>query len=173
MLFDSNTMNRNVETNRLLIRPLELKDTDFILELVNSKGWLQYIGDRNVRDNESASQYIRKILNTRNFYYNVIEIKETNLPIGIVSFLHRENHQFPDIGFALLPDHEKMGFAFEAAKNYLDEIKKEARSEKVIAITKPDNMRSISLLNKLGLEFESTYIDNAEQLDIYSINFRK
>jgi RimJ/RimL family protein N-acetyltransferase len=166
-------MNKFIETDRLFIRPLGVKDVEFILELLNTKGWLQFIGDRNVKDNKSANDYINKILSNNKFYYNVFEIKETQLPIGIVTFLYRENQQFPDIGFAMLPKYEKNGFAFEAAKSYLDEIKQSNSVEKIIAITKSDNNNSIGLLKKLGLIFEKTYDDNGEQLNMYSTNFIK
>ena len=42
-------MNVYLETERLNIRPLILQDAAFMLELLNSKGWIQFIGDRNVK----------------------------------------------------------------------------------------------------------------------------
>ncbi|MEO0066067.1 MAG: hypothetical protein RI983_1393, partial [Bacteroidota bacterium] len=35
-----------LKTSRLNIRPINLVDSKFMLELVNTKGWLKYIGDR-------------------------------------------------------------------------------------------------------------------------------
>jgi RimJ/RimL family protein N-acetyltransferase len=101
------------------------------------------------------------------FFYSVFEIKETNTPIGIVTFLYRENKNYPDIGFAMLPQYEKKGYAFEAANNYLKELNKN-QGGKIIAITKPDNENSITLLKKLGLVFEKSYCENDEILDMYS-----
>ncbi len=115
-------MNLNLETERLYIRPLMIKDVDFILQLLNSKGWIQFIGDRNVKDIKAANDYIQRILLNNKFFYSVFEIKETNTPIGIVTFLYRENKNYPDIGFAMLPEYEKKGYAFEAANNYLIKI---------------------------------------------------
>ena len=100
-------MNLNLETERLYIRPLMIKDVDFILQLLNSKGWIQFIGDRNVKDIKAANDYIQRILLNNKFFYSVFEIKETNTPIGIVTFLYRENKNYPDIGFAMLPEYEK------------------------------------------------------------------
>jgi RimJ/RimL family protein N-acetyltransferase len=42
------------ETERLLLRPFNTDDAPFILELVNSPGWLQFIGDRNIHSIEDA-----------------------------------------------------------------------------------------------------------------------
>ncbi|MEM6769270.1 MAG: RimJ/RimL family protein N-acetyltransferase, partial [Bacteroidota bacterium] len=44
---------------RLTYRKITLDDAPFILELLTSPGWLQYIGDRGVHDLESAQGYIK------------------------------------------------------------------------------------------------------------------
>ncbi len=162
-------MNLSLETERLFIRPLVINDTDFIIQLLNTKGWIQFIGDRNVKDTKSAIEYIQRILSNNRFFYNVFEIKETNTPIGIVTFLYRENYDSPDIGFAMLPQYAKKGFAHEATKNYLEKLR-ENNIGKIIAITKPENENSSSLLIKLGLQFEKNFLENDEELDMYSIS---
>ncbi len=37
-----------LQTDRLRIRPFRVSDAPFILALLNTPGWLQYIGDRGV-----------------------------------------------------------------------------------------------------------------------------
>ena len=39
-------------TERLSLERLSDNDADFILELVNTAGWLKFIGDRNVKTKE-------------------------------------------------------------------------------------------------------------------------
>lgn len=41
-------MDLTLETKRLLIRPIEISDAELMLQLLNTEGWLKYIGDRNV-----------------------------------------------------------------------------------------------------------------------------
>lgn len=142
-----------------------------MLQLLNTPGWLQFIGDRNVHDTLEAENYIRKTLDNPLYFCSVFELRETRHPIGVISFLHRANQQFPDIGYAMLPAFEKKGFAFEACSSYLNEIKKEKIAPKVIAITLPSNKNSIRLIEKLGLKFETTFTENTEVLNIYSITF--
>lgn len=164
-------MHKHIETERLVIRPLSLNDAEFILELLNSKGWIEYIGDRKIVDLNGAQEYIKKILENENYYYNVFEIKETNVPIGIVTFLYRKEFDFPDIGYAMLPNFEKKGYAFEATKHYLAHVQNKKSIKKVIAITLPGNSNSISLLEKLGLKQESSFFEDQTQLSLYSIVF--
>jgi len=49
-----------LETKRLCLRELVLEDSPLIIELLNSPGWLQYIGDRNVKTQEQAREYLEK-----------------------------------------------------------------------------------------------------------------
>jgi RimJ/RimL family protein N-acetyltransferase len=102
-------MYKELQTDRLLIRPIKIEDKEFIYSLVNSDGWLKYIGNRNIGNNNDAEKYIQKIIENKNFFYSIIEILETNEQIGILTFLNRESQEFPDIGFALLPQFEKKG----------------------------------------------------------------
>lgn len=162
-------MNKELQTDRLNIRPIKLEDRDFIYTLVNTNGWLKFIGDRNIRNSNDAEKYIQKILENKNYYYNVFEICDTKQPIGIVTFLNRDSQEFPDIGFALLPQFEKNGYTFEASKKYLDEIIKLKSHKKIIGITVPKNENSIKLLQRLGLEFERNFTVDNEELSIYSM----
>lgn len=162
-------MYKHIETERLQIRPIKINDAEFITELVNSPGWLKFIGDRNIATKIDAEKYIQKILDNPNFYYSVFEIKSSLKAIGIVTFLNREGQNFPDIGFALLPDYEKNGYALEASKKYMVEVIESKIYENIIAITNSDNQKSINLLLKLGLNYVSDYKDNNELLSLFSL----
>ena len=159
-----------LETERLLIRPINLDDNRFILELVNTEGWLRFIGDRNVLDEKDAEEYIQKILDSTNFYYSVFELKKLRKSIGMVSLRKREDEQYPDIGFALLPDFEQKGYALEACKSYLDKIRTSDKYDNIIAITIPDNKKSIALLRKLGLHYKRDRLKDGNTLSYFSLN---
>ena len=159
----------NLETERLILRPITLNDADFILELVNSKGWLKFIGDRNISDKKDAEKYIQKILDNNDFYYNVFQLKESLKPIGIITFLRREDEDFPDFGFALLPEFENNGYAFEVSKLYLQKIKKTNKHDTIIAITLPNNKKSIKLLQKLGFQYKVAVKKDATILSHYNL----
>ncbi len=158
-----------LETERLSIRPITIKDSQFMYQLVNTEGWLQFIGDRNISDTKDAEKYIQNIIENKRFFYHVFELKETKQPIGIVTFLYRDQHEFPDIGFALLPEFEKNGYTMEACKNYLDQIIKYKINTTIIAITLPENIKSITLLNRLGLTFQHHFTQGKETLSLFAL----
>lgn len=161
-------MQSNLKTNRLFIEPLTLNDWSFILELVNTKGWLTFIGNRNVSTQEDAVTYIQKILDNPNCAYFVFKLKEDNTPIGVITLIKRDYLDHHDIGFAMLPKYSKNGYSFEASKRVLDELSKSKQHTKILAITLADNVPSKSLLEKLGLAFEKTIRENNEELLLYS-----
>ncbi len=157
-----------LETERLLIRPIEISDAEFILQLLNTDGWLKYIGDRNVHSITQAIEYIQKFISNPNFKYYIISLKSENSPIGVLSFLKRDEYEFPDLGFALLPDFERSGFAYEAASAYLNHFKSSSEIKQIIGITKENNIKSIQLLEKLGFRLYNK--SQKEALSIFKLN---
>lgn len=94
-------MYKYLETDRLLIRPINLNDADFIIQLTNSEGWLKFIGNRNIKEKSESETYIQKILDNNKFFYSIFELKETKKPIGIITFLNRDGYDYPDLILAL------------------------------------------------------------------------
>jgi RimJ/RimL family protein N-acetyltransferase len=160
----------HLQTERLSLRPLNPEDSPFIFRLLNTEGWLTFIGDRNVTNTRDAKDYIQKILCQTKYFYTVVELKETGQAIGIVTFLERENQKYPDIGFALLPEFERKGYTFEACKRYLEEVKSINKYENILGITLSNNVKSINLLRKLGLKHELDFTEQEQAFSLYSIN---
>jgi [ribosomal protein S5]-alanine N-acetyltransferase len=155
-------------TARLNVEKITLDDYDFIESLVNTKGWIENIGDRNIHSKNDAIGYINKILGTENFFYWVVRTKDANTPIGIISFLKRSYLENFDIGFAFLPDFTNKGYAYEAAKALLLTVSKLPEFNSILATTLYSNNNSIKLLTKLGFRFEKEIeIENAK-LHIYT-----
>ena len=71
-----------------------------------------------------------------------------------------------DIGYGILPEFRGKGYAFEAAKAIYDYGYQELNLEKIVAIVNPDNLPSIKLLSKLGLEFEKMVRLPDEEIEI-------
>lgn len=150
-----------------------MNDRDFMAALVNSEGWIKFIGDRNVHNEVQAAAYVQKILDKPLCFYNVIRLKESGASIGIISFMKRDTQKHYDIGFALLPQYHGKGYSFEATKTYLDLIIDTSQHEEIIAITLRENSKSISLLKKLGLKWMEDFREEDQDLSLYSLKVRK
>jgi RimJ/RimL family protein N-acetyltransferase len=165
--------NHPIETTRLKLSELALSDSSFILELLNTPGWLAFIGDRKIANTGDAEAYINKITLNTNTTYWVVRPKEGNIPVGIVTLIQREYLDHPDIGFAFLPGHAKKGYAHEAAGAVLQEVVKSGSYPEILATTVKENHQSISLLEKLGLNFKQEIVIENETLLLYSITADK
>ena len=149
-----------LETNRLSLREFDLNDSEFIINLVNSPNWLEFIGDKNVKTTEDAINYLEngpiKSYKENGFGLWLVQLKDSNIPIGMCGLVNRETLKNIDIGFAMLPDYSGLGYGFEIANATMNYAKNSLGLDKIIAITDSNNIASINLLNKIGLYFEKT-----------------
>ena len=147
-----------LQTARLVLRRLSADDAEFILELLNQPSFLQYIGDKGVRNNDDAINYIQTgpVASYERFGFGLylVELKDTAVPIGICGLLKRDTLPDVDVGFAFLPDYWSRGYAFEAAAAVMNYGKEVLGLRRIVAITSLDNEASIRLLEKIGLKFE-------------------
>ncbi len=165
------------ETERLVLQPTTEEDAGFILELLNSPKWLAYIGDRNVHTEEDAIQYIKNKISPqleKLGFSNYTLIRKTDgVKIGSCGLYDREGLEGIDIGFALLPAYEGMGYGFESASKVLEIGKTEFNIEMISAITTKNNLASQRLIEKLGLRYIQTIRipNDEEELLLYRIEY--
>ena len=147
-----------VETPRLRLRTLVSDDAAFVLELVNEPSFLANIGDKGVRSEEDARNYIRNVYaemyQRLGYGFWGLELKTSGELIGICGLTKRDTLDDVDLGFALLEKHWRKGYAREAAEATLEYGERELGLARIIAITSPLNDASCTLLEKLGFHLE-------------------
>ena len=145
------------ETVRLLLRPTSYEDAPFILELLNTPEWLQFIGDRNVKTIKAAEEYISTRMMPqlqRLGYGNYTVIRKSDgAKLGSCGLYDREGLEGIDIGFAFLKEYGGQGYAFEAASKVKEAAFHVFGIKQINAITTKDNFASQKLLEKLGLKY--------------------
>jgi [ribosomal protein S5]-alanine N-acetyltransferase len=169
-------MEHSLKTERLILRKLNLEDSLFIVELLNSPGWLKFIGDRGVKTEEDAKLYLQNgpllSYEINGFGLYLVELLETGDPIGMCGILKRGSLENPDLGFAFLPEFMGKGYAYEAAKAVVNYGREQLRIETLLAITMSENATSIKLLGKVGMKYhgmvKSPY--SKDNLNLYKID---
>ncbi len=145
-------------TERLQLRLVAVDDWQFMLKLLNDECFIRFIGDRKIRTKDQAVEYLQGVMEKSKSSGDrlfVVSLSAVDCPIGVCSLLKRVGLDAPDIGFAFLPEYRRKGYAFEAASATLGFAQTKLGMERIIAITSPENADSISLLEKLGLRFDS------------------
>ena len=163
-----------LETERLILRQLTLDDAAFILELLNTPTWLQFIGDRGVHSIEDAENYLRngslKSYAENGFgFYAVVET-ESKKAIGMCGLIKRDTLPDIDIGFAFVPNLISKGFGYEIASATLDYAFNVLKIKRIVAIVNPENEKSIGLIKKIGMQFEEMikFGEEAKELMLFS-----
>ena len=132
------------ETERLSIRQFELRDAPFIVRLLNDDLFIRYIGDKNVRTQEDAINYLKTgpmaSYKKHGFGLNLVCLKESHTPIGMCGLLKRNELDNPDLGYAFLPEYSGKGYAREAAENTLKTVIRTCSLDTVVAVTLPDDL---------------------------------
>lgn len=163
-----------LETERLRLRWLTPDDAPFMLELVTDPTWIEFVGDRGLKTVEDARVYITEKYvadyESLGFGLNLVELKETGTPVGICGLIKREGLEDVDLGFAFLPRHTGLGYAGESAAAVLTHGRAALGIGRIVAITTPNNRRSIRVLEKVGFRFERTMRlpDDPEELALYA-----
>lgn len=147
-----------LETERLNLRKLSESNAGFILELLNEPSFLQNIGDKGVRNNDDAIQYILTgpIESYKRYGFGqwLVELKDSGEPIGMCGLMKKDALPDADIGFAFLPRFWSKGYAVEAATAVMAYGSRDLGLRRIVAVVNPDNEGSIRVLEKIGLKFE-------------------
>jgi len=146
-----------METERLFLKPITIADADLILPMYNSPHFIEFIGDKNVKNFEDAENYISEKflpqLEKSGYGNYVIVTKSDQQKIGAVGIFNRDGLEVQDIGFSFLPEFEGKGYGFEAASKLMETGFTKFGIQKISAITTEDNISSQKLIVKLGLKY--------------------
>jgi ribosomal-protein-alanine N-acetyltransferase len=147
-----------IETERLLLRRLAEADAPFVLALLTDPDFLTQVGDRGVHDLESARRYVREGPGASyaryGFGLNVMQLKSSAAAVGLCGLLRRGSHPDVEIGFALLPQARGQGLALEAAAATLCWGLDSLFLPRIVALTAPENVGSMRILERIGMRFE-------------------
>lgn len=152
-------MNLILETERLLLRPLDYSDAEGMFRLDSNPKVHEYLGNKPVKSIEESNHYIENI---RNQYVQngtgrfAIVLKDTNEFIGwsgIKFITEPENNHvnFYDLGYRLIEEHWGKGYGYESAKAWLDYGFEKMNIKTMYASAHVDNAGSNKILQKIGM----------------------
>jgi RimJ/RimL family protein N-acetyltransferase len=163
------------ETQRLRIRHFTKQDSEFIIHLLNEPAFITNINDKQVRSIEDAIKYLTDgpMASYKKFGFGLylVELKATSSPIGMCGLLKRDALDDVELGYSFLKQYWSMGYAQESALAVLRSAKNDFGLSRVIAITKVDNLRSSSLLEKIGFNFEGMIELYGSSNKLWAVNF--
>jgi RimJ/RimL family protein N-acetyltransferase len=155
----------NITTERLLLRPWEETDVDFVYDLYSRWVVQRFIGNE-PRVMESRTEAVERVQRFQALEHPVHGIwavtrKEDNAVVGTLLLkpipASGEEPLKPsddvEIGWHFHPDHWGSGFASEAAAAVLDHAFSNGL-DRVVAVTNPANEASQSVCRRIGMEHQ-------------------
>ncbi len=151
----------NISTERLQIRILMMEDKkDFfsyrsLPEVYKYQSWQP-------KDIKESEDFINNNdvsnLNFPNKWLQLAICLKTKQLIGDIGIHFLEDIQQVEIGYTLSPLYQGKGYAIEAVKSVINYLFIQLQKHRIIASVDPDNIKSIKLLEKLGLRKEAHFI---------------
>jgi RimJ/RimL family protein N-acetyltransferase len=157
-------MNLNLETERLLIRPIQFDDKVNIFEYRsdNEANKYQVWIPKTITDVESFINGISKQINIPETWFQFVLIKKgSQKVIGDlgVHFWDKQNKQV-EIGCTLNKNFHYNGFATEAVRKIIDFLFFELKKHRIITSIAPNNKSSIRLVERIGFRKEAHFVES-------------
>lgn len=151
-------MNILFETDRLFLRQFEDNDTDaaLILSMNSIPEVLQYLHEPLLQDMNHAKEILRNIILPQ--YKNKlgrwsVHLKNNNEFIGWCGLKYRPERNEIDLGYRFIPVAWGKGYATEAAIACLQYAFNSLKLEKINACAHIENIASLSILQKIGMQY--------------------
>jgi ribosomal-protein-alanine N-acetyltransferase len=145
-----------IRTLRLELRELVASDADFVTAILNDADFVQYVGDRGVRNASDALAYIERAREgylKNGFGLYAVWLTASNAPVGLCGLVRREILTGADVGYAMLPAFRRQGYGREAVAAIFAQAESLGLGT-LFAICSPLNVASRKLLERVGFRFD-------------------
>ncbi len=150
--------NFHLETDRLFLRPWSKKESDrkVFHQLNSDKDVMHYFPFRRSRiEADKVMEKMNANFALEGIGWCAVCLKETNLPIGFgglakVNF-SKQLYNEVEIGWRILPEYWRKGYASEAATKLLEYGFNELKLQKIISFAVSDNVASTAVMKKIGM----------------------
>ena len=152
---------QTIETERLILRKVELKDAEDLCALLNDKKVQKFLAG--IPENytvEMAIDYINNQLSKnylkKNFYDWGIEDKKTHKFIGrICVYKFDDYRRMANLVWYIIPTVRGKGYMTEAGKAVVKFLQNTG-FDRIEAFADVENIASIKVMEKIGMQYEGT-----------------
>ena len=164
-------MKEILKTERLLLRELNPGDAENFYKLNLNPNVIKYTGNSAFKDINEAKEFLE---NYQDYKLNgfgrwAVAEKSTSKFLGWCGLKYDQNLDETDVGFRFFEEEWNKGYATESAKECLTYGFENLKLKKIIGRAMKDNIGSIKVLEKIGLEYEKDVNFDGQDAVIYKI----
>lgn len=150
---------KNMETERLILRKLELKDAITMFDaILNNKKTLYFLDWPFCQNIEEAKTFVRRLIDNSEKlkqYFWIIEEKNSNKFVGCISVCNFiEEKRMAEIEYVANSQFRGNGYIPEATRRVIEYLIKDCRLYRIEAVCNIENIASSKVMEKSGMKFE-------------------
>lgn len=147
--------NREIETERLLLRPVTLEDAEGMYEYSSNEETTYFVSYNQYQSIDDAYFSIANFFMDQPLGKYGIELKKEKKFIGTIG-IHVESQKMnAEIGYILNPKYHRKGYMTEAGRALLALGFEKMELEKIYALCDSRNVASAGVMKKLGMKQEA------------------
>ena len=147
-----------LETERLILRRINLDDKEVLFKMDSDPEVQKYTGDRLIQSVEEIETRIKEIslkdYETYGYGRMAVILKDTNQLIGWSGLKYLPEFDQIDLGYRFMPEHWGKGYATESSLALLEYGFNVLNLDEIIAIAEPEHKASIRVMEKVGMNFQ-------------------
>jgi RimJ/RimL family protein N-acetyltransferase len=142
------------ETERLLVRRLDLHDLEALHAVYGDADAMRWVGDGKPLDRDACRRWIDVTLRNyeeRGYGMSAVVSRASHATIGFCGLVHPNGQTEPELKYALAREHWDNGFASELAHGMLRYGADRFAMKRIIATVAPEHVVSLRVLAKAGM----------------------
>ncbi|WP_174616090.1 GNAT family N-acetyltransferase [Virgibacillus ihumii] len=164
-----------LSTERLILRPYEDKDMDFLMSMLSDPEMVRFIGNGKIKDEIGAKQFMDWIYSAyeygSEFGLHVMVLKGEDAPIGHAGLVPQqvEERNEIEIGYWVKRPYWGQGYATEIAAALKNFGLQELAEQRLIALVQPGNVGSQKVAEKIGMKIENQIKLSGQDVFFYTV----
>lgn len=150
-----------IESARLILEPFQEADADALYKMESDAVVKQYAGGvlTHAQTEKLLKQFVESVRDT-GLGALAIKVKETNQIVGLCGLYLTDTPGEAEIFYGLARDSWGEGYATEACEALIAAATQQLSLSAIIAGVHPENLRSVRVLERLGLRFSHFSTDS-------------
>lgn len=145
-----------LETERLILRPLEESDAEDIHVVWSDPSTFEYLGSEpseTLQDTLDVIARVQERLRERGLALGAVVERASERVIGDCGLQHLENGEEVEVGYRMGREFRGRGYTTEAARAWLSHGLDTLGLERIVAVARPENVASTRVMEKAGMTF--------------------